>query len=76
MYANYIDNWAALPKTLNTSLNIFIYIVRVSRLRKAYTYTLIPIIPISLYVAYTLYRVYIRFKFLSYPAIKNTFVLP
>jgi len=53
MCVNYIDNRVVLPKTLNISLNIFIYITRISRLRKAYTYTLIPIINISLYIAYT-----------------------
>jgi hypothetical protein len=53
MCANYIDNRAVSPKTLNTSLNIFIYAIYVSRLRKAYTYTLIPVINISLRIAYT-----------------------
>jgi len=74
-----------LPKTLNTNLNVFIYVVRISRLRKAYTYTLIPIISISIYIyyirgigyiLYTWYRVYIYLEFLSYPIIKNRFILP
>jgi len=52
MCVNYIDNRAVLPKTLNISLNIIVYIVRISRLRKAYTYTLIPIISISLCIVY------------------------
>ena len=76
MCANYIDNQAALPKTLNTSLNIFVYATHVSRLRKAYTHTLIPVINISPHIAYIQHRACIYFEFLSYLAIKNRFVLP